>query len=234
MDKVNTNTGTLPAHPALYGKGRADRQEISGVILAGGNSTRMKSNKALLPCEGERFIERIYRKMSDIFNEVILVTNDPESYTFIPCRKVSDRYPGLGALAGIHAGLAMSSTPYVFVVACDMPNLNEAMIRRVVRELDGQDVVIPESDGGLEPLHALYGKGSLPVMEAYLSSGKKKIVDCFRGLRITVISCSEVAAIDPEFHSFKNINTPEEYFHFREDMRVDADGEKDEGYRLRK
>ncbi len=202
---------------------------VTAVILAGGGSTRMKSNKALLPYSGELFIERIYRQLAAIFPEVILVTNTPDLYRFLPCRTVPDIFPGMGSLAGIHAGLSHSSTPYIFVVACDMPYLNEALIRRLMAGIEGQDVVIPESDGGLEPLHAVYGKGCLPAMEDALSRGDRKIVDCIDWQKATVIAREEVAEIDPEFLSFRNINTPEEYFRFREEMREEKQDDGGEG-----
>ena len=198
---------------------------VSAVILAGGNSSRMKSNKALLPFCGELFIERIYRQMSILFRDVILVTNTPELYRFLPCSTTPDIFPGMGSLAGIHAGLSNSETPYVFAVACDMPHLNEALIRHILAKIDGQDVVIPESDGGLEPLHAVYGKGGLPIMEEALSMGNRKIIACCNRLNTTVITREEVGKIDPGFLSFRNINTPEDYFRFRED--TDNAGEGD-------
>ncbi|MGA7827294.1 MAG: formate dehydrogenase accessory sulfurtransferase FdhD [Geobacteraceae bacterium] len=191
----------------------------TAVILAGGSSARMKSNKALLPYSGELFIERIYRQLSALFSEVILVTNQPEHYRFLPCRMVPDEFPGMGSLAGIHAGLKQSRTEHVFVVACDMPYLNSDLIRLMVAQAPGHDVVIPESDGGLEPLHAVYAKSCLPEMEEALKSGTRKIVDCFDWSKVSVLSKEEIAALDPEFRSFRNINTPEEYFRFREEMR---------------
>jgi molybdopterin-guanine dinucleotide biosynthesis protein A len=198
---------------------------FTGVILAGGNSTRMKSNKALLPYCGERFIERIYRQLAAIFPEVILVTNTPETYRFLPCRTVSDLYAGMGSLAGIHAGLSHCTTPFIFAVACDMPDLDEALIRHLVGVAGDSDVVIAESDGGLEPLHAVYGKGCLPVVEGNLSTGISKIVGCFGRLKVKVVSREEVASIDPTFLSFRNINTPEEYFRFRAEKNIAGEGE---------
>jgi FdhD protein len=208
-------------HPEAISNAAADSifAGVTAVILAGGNSTRMKSNKALLPYSGELFIERIHRQLAALFPEVIVVTNTPELYKFLPCRTVSDIYPGMGSLAGIHAGLAQSKTPYIFVVACDMPYLSEPLIRRLVGNIHGQDVVMPESDGGLEPLHAVYGKGCLAAMEDSLSQGKSRIVECLDWQKVTVVPKEEVAAIDPEYSSFRNINTPEEYFRFREEMR---------------
>ncbi len=201
---------------------------VTAVILAGGNSTRMKSNKALLPYSGELFIERIHRQLSEIFPEVILVTNTPEYYRFLPCRMIPDEFPGLGSLAGIHAGLKHSNTEHIFVVACDMPYLNSELILQMISKAQGSDVVIPESDGGFEPLHAVYAKSFLPAMEEALKSGTSKIVDCFDWSRVTVVSRDEISAVDPEFQSFRNINTPEEYFRFREEMqdrKVEADEE---------
>jgi len=199
----------------------ADDKSLSGVtavILAGGNSSRMKSNKALLPYSGELFIERIYRQLAARFSEVLLVTNTPELYRFLPCRTVPDVYPGKGSLAGIHAGLTHSNTEYVFTVACDMPYLNDALIKDLSARAAGCDAVIPESGSGLEPLHAIYGKGCLPAMELALTEGKSKIVDCLNWEKVVIVKKEEVAEIDPDFLSFRNINTPEEYFRFREEM----------------
>ena len=198
---------------------------VTGVILAGGNSSRMKSNKALLPFRGELFIERIHRQLAGIFSEILLVTNTPELYDFLPCPTVADIYPGRGSLAGIHAGLSSSRTPYIFAVACDMPLLNSALIRRLATSIHDQDIVIPEGDGGLEPLHAIYGKGALPVMEEALARGRVKIVECCERLRSTILARDVVAGIDPEFLSFRNINTPEEYFTFREETVIGRDEE---------
>ena len=137
---------------------------VTAVILAGGKSSRMKSNKALLPFSGELFIERIHRQLTALFSEVILVTNTPEFYRFLPCRMVPDEFPGLGSLAGIHAGLKHSKTEHIFVVACDMPYLNSELMRQMISKAQESDVVIPESDGGYEPLHAVYSK-KLPACD---------------------------------------------------------------------
>jgi FdhD protein len=199
--------------------GEGELAGVTAVILAGGNSSRMKSNKALLPYSGELFIERIYRQLAARFPEVLLVTNTPELYRFLPCRAVQDVYPGMGSLAGIHAGLAHSPTPYIFAVACDMPYLNDSLVRDLVSRASDCHAVIPESDSGLEPLHAVYGKGCLSAMEKALSQGKSKITESLEWDKVVVVKKEEVAVFDPEFLSFRNINTPEEYFRFREEMQ---------------
>ena len=192
---------------------------ITCVILAGGNSSRMGSNKALLPYQGGRFIEAIHRRMAAIFREILLVTNTPELFDFLPCRKVPDLIPGMGALSGIHSGLFHSATPFVFAVACDMPYLSPALIRHLASVSEGCDVVVPETEKGLEPLHAVYGKHALQPMEEALHAGKGRIVSFFDKVRIRKIPREEVSRFDPEFQSFRNINTPEDYFRFRDSLR---------------
>ena len=193
---------------------------VTGVILAGGLSSRMGSNKALLPYRGGRFIESIHRMLAELFDQVLLVTNTPEQYSFLPCRKVADLYPGAGALAGLHAGLHHSRTSHIFAVACDMPYLNAPLIRLLADRRRWADVVIPEGDQGNEPLHAIYGKMCLDPMGRALAEGRRRIVSFFPEVRVCNLARCKVAEIDPAFDSFKNINTPGEYFELREDERV--------------
>lgn len=189
--------------------------DITAVILAGGQSSRMGSNKALLPYRGGRFVEAIHRQLLELFPEVLLVTNNPEQYEFLPCRKVADRYPGMGALAGLHAGLYHAATPHIFAVACDMPYLNSTLIRRLAALRHEADVVIPQGENGLEPLHALYGKSCLPAMEDALLSGRRRIISFFQQVLVRHFERAGVAALDPRFNSFRNINTPSDYYDLR-------------------
>jgi FdhD protein len=192
---------------------------VTGVILAGGKSTRMGSDKALLPYRGGRFIEAIYRLFADIFKEVILVTNTPDQYDFLPCRKVQDVLKEMGVLAGIHSGLYHSSNPAIFAVACDMPYLVEGLIRHMASHADAGGVLIPEGPDGLEPLHAVYGKGCLAVIETTLLSGQRRIVSFFDRTNVNRMNLEQVAIFDPDFVSFININTPTDYYELRDGER---------------
>lgn len=188
---------------------------VTGVILAGGQSSRMGSDKALLPYRGGRIIETVHRQMADLFEDVLLVTNTPDQYTFLGCRTVTDLYPGMGALAGLHAGLTHSRNPYIFAVACDMPYLNSALIAALAACRHKADVVIPEGEGGLEPLHAVYSTNCLPHMQASLLAGQIRIASIFPRVSVQCFKRQQVAAIDPAFDSFCNINTPDDYFNLR-------------------
>lgn len=186
-------------------------QGVTGVILAGGLSRRMGRDKALLYYEGERFIEGVYRRMAALFSEVIIIARRPGEYPFIPCRQVTDLVVGGGVLAGIQSGLTHASAPAIFVVACDMPFLNDELIRLLSSGYGGYDVVMPESGSGHEPLHALYQRTCLPAIETCLHRGSRRIVSFFPQVRVLTIPPEEIAVIDPEFASFRNINTLEEY-----------------------
>ncbi|AJE02759.1 formate dehydrogenase accessory sulfurtransferase FdhD [Geobacter pickeringii] len=216
---VATHGRAIHELPLRQAKGRIPG--VTGVILAGGQSSRMGSNKALLPYKGGRFIEAIHRQFSELFDEVILVTNNPEQYDFLPCRKVGDVYPGMGALAGIHAGLHHAANQAVFVAACDMPYLNSDLVRHLATRADPGGVLIPESPQGLEPLHAVYGKGCLAAIEATLLSGQRRIVSFFARTNVNRVNAEEVALFDPGFDTFSNINTPADYYRLRDGERGD-------------
>lgn len=194
--------------------------DVTGVILAGGQSSRMGSDKALLPTRNGRFIEIVHRQLSLLFGEVLVVANSA-AYDFLGSRRVPDRYPGRGVLAGLHAALTESRTPHIFAVACDMPCLNASLISELVALRHRADVVIAETDGGLEPLHAVYGTACLPHLEVALQENRRRVISFFPQVRVLQLDLPRVAALDPGFRSFRNINTPQEYYALREQDQRD-------------
>ena len=214
---VRSRRFNVYTHPSRIRAAAAERiPGVTGVILAGGGSGRMGSDKALLPHHGGRFIEAIHRRMEEMFDEVIVATGEPGRYDFLPCRRVADLYPGMGALGGIHAALRASTSEKVFVVACDMPHIAPDLIRHLCSLAEEVDVVVPEGAGGLEPLHAVYRKGVLPAVEDALRDGQCRVVSFFDRVRVRRVSLAEVERIDRDLCAFRNINTPEEYYRFRD------------------
>lgn len=210
---------TIYSHPEMIDE-HSDSTRIpgiTGVILAGGASRRMGTNKALLDVGGTPLIERVYHTMSTLFEEVTLVTNVPEKFAFLPCRTLADSYPGAGSIAGLHAGLAASGTERIFVVACDMPSLNPDLIRLLCSTDNDSDAVVPVNREGLrEPLHAVYNRSILPVLQQAVERGEKSILDLLDKIRTTLVTGEAYRGIAAAEESFRNINTPEEYQTVRE------------------
>jgi len=197
--------------------------QACGVILAGGRSTRMGRNKALLELEGEPLISRLARRFSCWFAQVVVVTNTPADFAFLGLQTVSDRIPGLGPLGGLEAGLQASRFEYAFFCAVDMPFVDESLVRYMVGEAPGHDIVVPRVAGEFEPMHAVYGKGCLPVITRNLDARRLRPIAIFTDLRVRVIDDAELRRFgDPE-RLFFNCNTPDDWEQARCRVRQEGD-----------
>lgn len=189
--------------------------DITALILAGGTSSRMGRDKAFLEIEGEPLIARVHKTLRPLFTEVLTAAGlpDPKRGPF-PGHVVHDETPGLGPLGGLVSGLKAAKTPWVFMVACDMPNLDPRVIERVVSERgafksnEGVLAVVPESEGGLESCHALYARAALPVIEQAMAAGERAPHRLFKKLNARIVPKAEISALDPTFRSLSNLNTP--------------------------
>lgn len=183
---------------------------MTGIILSGGENSRMGVNKAFVVIDGERLIDRTLKIFREIFHDVILVTNSPLEYLDLDVTIVTDIYPGRKALGGIYTGLFYAACPHAFVAACDMPYLNPRFIAYMMERAPAYDIVVPQSPGGLEPLHAIYAKSCLPGMKRLINQDKLKITGFYKGLKCLTISDSILKTFDPENRMFINVNTRED------------------------
>jgi molybdopterin-guanine dinucleotide biosynthesis protein A len=184
---------------------------VTGVIQAGGRSTRMGGRpKALLELGGRRIIERVLDAVSPVVDDVLIVTNTPDLYRFLALPMVADAYPDHGSLGGIFTGLAAAAGDAAFTVACDMPFVHREVVRLLVARAAEGDVVIPRVGDQLETMHAVYGKRCLPHIEARLRAGQLKIVGFFDQVRVVEVGEVEVARHRAPAVAFMNVNTPEE------------------------
>jgi len=183
-------------------------------IQAGGQSSRMGEDKALKTFLGRPLIQRVVERLSPIADEVIVTTNRPEAYTFLNLRLFPDLKPGRGALGGLYTAIASAAQPIVAVAACDMPfasaTLLEAASRLLVEE--AADVVIPKSEEGYEPLHAVYRREAcLPAIESAIDADQWKVIAWFPQVKVRVLTPDEIKQYDPSGLAFWNVNTPEEF-----------------------
>lgn len=178
----------------------------TGVILAGGENRRMPVLKAFIDVEGRPIIERSLRLMKELFQEVFIVTNQPELYIHLDAVLLGDVYDRRGPMTGILTSLMNASNDWVFVTACDMPFIAEDVIRYLAGERQGYRAVLPEG----EPLFAFYSKRLLLSMERAVLSEKKGLRDFLGREKVKYISKKEIAVIGEGGRVFVNLNTPED------------------------
>ena len=188
-------------------------QKVSGVILAGGQSRRLGTDKALLELDGESLLSRAVRRLAALSDDVIVVANHPEKYEplGLAARFVPDEEPGAGALMGIYSGLKAASHGAAFAVACDMPFFSVPLLQHMLPNISRYDVVIPCVDSMLEPLHAIYSKQCLPFMAALLAQGRRQIVSFLDKVEVFYVEAPTVARFDPLHLAFLNVNTAEDW-----------------------
>ena len=184
---------------------------MTAIILAGGKSQRMGSNKAFLKYSDKTFIEHQVSNLSKVFDEIIISANDASAYSSLKMPIVTDVMPGKGPLGGICAGLMQARSHYVFVIACDMPFINEKVILYLRDQINDYDVVVPQTSRGLEPMHAFYSKNCIQPIYRCLEEGKLRIIDFFPKVKVRVVDEKEFKGIDASIQSLVNLNTPEEY-----------------------
>lgn len=185
--------------------------EVTGIVLAGGMSSRLGRNKALEPVGGLPLILRVLDRLSEVSSRAVAVVNDEGRAAELRLPSwvtpVVDEYPGMGSLGGIYTGLANAETDWGVVVACDMPFLNTGLLTRMLSERGDSDVVVPVLDGRPEPTHAAYSKVCLPHIRRRLEAGELKITGFFESVRVTYMDQAQVEALDPCLLSFFNVNT---------------------------
>lgn len=181
--------------------------KITGILLAGGKSSRMGSNKAFLELNGRTLAERSLKVLEDIFEEVLISSNQPELYLRYNYPVVTDIIPGKGPLGGLYSSLKAAKYDYVFLAACDMPFLNKEGICFLAEKLDDYDIVIPYALSRLHPLHAFYSRRILDLVERNLKNERLRIVELLPECR------SNVVRVEPALRGeiFMNVNTPEEW-----------------------
>jgi len=183
--------------------------DVSCAILAGGKSTRIGEDKATLEINGEPLIHRICTIARRIFNNVVIVSKQHSNINRIGVPVIYDTIPIQGSLAGIVSALLYSHTTYVFVLACDMPNVSEKALFSMVEEADGADIIVPHTESGYEPLHALYNRSCISPMLTLLSRHIFRISALFPYLVV-----KELQQKPYFFHNglsiFMNVNTRED------------------------
>lgn len=191
---------------------KRDKETIqaTGVILAGGKSARMGTDKAFLNLGQQEIIKRIASELQFVFDEVLVVGGDADKLRCLGLKPVPDLIRGGGPLSGIHAALMAARYDKCLVVACDMPFISSALARYIYQKAEGYDVVVPRQGTYLEPLFAIYCKTCIKTIEESLRALRYKIVNFYPRVMVNYVDEEELRAFTGNGKIFFNINTPED------------------------
>ncbi len=184
--------------------------KVTGIILAGGKSRRMGQDKALLQVNHQTLLRLTAQKIARVFHHKALVTGSEAKYQDLGWEIILDQYPGCGPLSGIQAALSQVKTPYIFVVACDMPCITTANIHRILNLIDDWDVIIPYRNGHWEPLFALYRQSCLKPIEIILQQQQYRVESFFSQVKVKKVPWEK------DDFSLSNINTPQDLAEIRQ------------------
>lgn len=184
--------------------------EISAVILSGGKSSRMGQDKAGLILDGQTFLARLEENLAQA-DEILLSIGKKSDYPENPINHVTDRFPGCGPLAGIHAAMEVCRNPILFVVSCDMPFVDIELVKNLLPYLtESVDAVVPvEKSGKKHVLCALYRRSIKKIVEAQLESGDYKVQHILEKIRVCYVAVEGLS--EHGLNGLWNINTPQDY-----------------------
>ena len=178
---------------------------VTGIILCGGLSKRMGRQKAFLPYAGKTMIEHSLDMMHELFDEVLLVSNNPDEFSHLSANLVRDIIPRRGPLVGILSGLLVAKNQHSFVLPCDMPLLTKDLIRNMAAKRHASDMLVYSCNGVLEPLLAIYSRNCIEALEEVIFQGKDLAMDFVISRRAQIF---EYQAQSSNYYPHFNVDTP--------------------------
>ena len=197
----------------VYGKWTLP-EKATAIIMAGGASRRMGTDKGMLSIKSRPIIERTCQRLAACFEQILISADQADKFAFLGFEVVPDKVPEQGPLMGIASALEASANEINFVIACDIPQIELGYVRRILFEATkgDADIIVPvNSDGRYEPLFAVYRKSALEAINKVLSSGRRKISDVFALCRVKKVELGGARLV--------NLNTMTEYEEFRKNLQ---------------
>jgi len=182
------------------------RNEIQGVILAGGKSKRIGKDKAFLTLKGKFFITYCIEKLKEIFEDVIIISDEIDKFSLLGIRVFPDIIKDIGPLGGIYTALKSIEKDYAFILPCDMPLFPIQAVKEIIRHASKDKIVIGFSKKEIYPLFGIYPKKFKNDLENYILNGGKKVIEfieSFKGVKKVDLSKFKEYLI--------NVNTPSDY-----------------------
>jgi len=186
-------------------------REATAILLAGGRSRRMGHAKAWLEFGGRPLLTLLAERLAAEFAEVLIVAAPGQELPPAPARVLADEAPGEGPVAGLAVGLREAARPLVFAASCDLPFLDLRLAAHLLGVLGEYDVAVPEWEGRLHPLQAVYRASLHPLLAAQLAAGRRRMVELFARVPTLTVTEDALRRIVPDGLTFLNMNTPDDY-----------------------
>ena len=186
--------------------------KLSAIILAGGNSKRMKYNKELIKIGNEYLVHKQIKALSPYFKEIIVVSNNPDLYQEFDVKVVSDIIDGSTPIIGLHAGLINSSNEYSYVLACDMAFINFRYIEYLKSIIIDHEAYVAKYNNYLEPFNAIYSDKIIPKIVSFLQDGNFGFQSFIKTLNTHYITEQKVSHYMQDMDMFRNINNESDLF----------------------
>jgi len=184
------------------------KMNATAIIMAGGKSRRMGTDKRMLPVDGKPLIEYILKQLYPHFSQVLISSNDAPQYDSLGVKIIPDEVAGKGPLIGIASALRASANQTNFVIACDIPCISISFIRRILRESEDYDAVVPQTGPAqYEPLFAVYKKNALAAIDKAIASGAYRIVEPLKECKVKYIDMTHAGPLI-------NLNTMDNYLEY--------------------
>jgi len=200
--------------------------DITAIILAGGKSKRMGKEKALLHIGEKTIIEILVERLKSLFPNIILSTNNPESFTFLKIRMVEDFYKNVGPLGGIHAGLTESETEKNFIISCDLPLMSTELIDYICNYKTDKKIIVCKTGDYIEPTFGIYSKEIVEELEVILNLNLQyglqpkdiSIQNAIEKIGAEIIDATKLPFYNED--AFYNMNTFEDYIYVTKKLGV--------------
>lgn len=188
--------------------------DCTAIILAGGESKRMGQDKAVLPFNGETLLQSVIAGVQPLFVQTLVSVRELRGNVVLP--QICDMQADGGPLVGLISALEAVTTPWAFVVACDMPFVAPALISHLASLRADHHAVVPVVDGHAQPLAAFYARRALPLLRESLANGNRSLTGALKSLDVCHVAEDELLKFDASLRSFFDLDTPQDYAAARE------------------
>ncbi len=183
--------------------------DCSAIILAGGNARRMGQDKAMLLLNQRSLLKTVIETMQPLFVHTLISVSQLRPEIDVP--QICDAELDAGPLVGLVTTLEKISTPWAFVVGCDMPFISSAVVEQLAKQRAHYQAVIPVVRDQLQPLAAFYSTTCIPMLRASLSLGNRSLHGAISHLNVCYVNEAELIKVDPQLRSFFDLDTPQDF-----------------------